>query len=92
MVVNKALLQNVSQKSNGPNSSTSFNSHDMKKSVMIKPQKSFKDKLDNSYLPFVPKLRNKPNKLIPLPDIYCELDHAKFVLSKDVFENNPELY
>ena len=93
MVVNKTLLQNANQRSNNETKNvTSYNNHDLKKGVMIKPQKVFKDKLDNSYLPFLPKLRKKPNQLIPLPDIYNQLDHEKFELSKEVFEKNPELY
>lgn len=92
MVVNKTLLQNANQRSNNETKNvTSYNNHDLKKGVMIKPQKVFKDKLDNSYLPFLPKLRKKPNQLIPLPDIYNQLDHEKFELSKEVFEKNPEL-
>ena len=40
-----------------------------KKMVQQKPQKFFQDKLDNSLVPFVSKLRSKPNALRELPGI-----------------------
>ena len=72
MVVNKSLLQqsqygNSSLGLNAQQGSTVIES--IKKGLLVKPQKSFKDKLDNSYLPFVPKLRHKVNQLVPLPGI-----------------------
>lgn len=42
-----------------------FNSF-AKRGVFQKPQIYFKDKVDNSNLPFVPKIRQKPNALRPL--------------------------
>lgn len=36
---------------------------------MIKPQVNFSDRIDNSHLPFVPKIRVKPNAIKPLPSI-----------------------
>lgn len=37
-----------------------------KRCVIQKPQDNFTDKIDNSILPFVPKIRQKPNALRPL--------------------------
>lgn len=49
---------------------------------IARPQMEFKDKIDNSSAPFVHKLLNKPNSMIPLDDIdqmehpySYELDH-----------------
>lgn len=69
MVVNKSLLQNSQNNVASPSASASASPvlDFKKKGPIIKPQKSFADKIDNSYLPFVPKLRNKPNQLVPLP-------------------------
>lgn len=38
-----------------------------KRGAIQKAQLQFKDKVDNSSLPFVPKIRQKPNALKPLP-------------------------
>ncbi|GAB5365231.1 hypothetical protein AAMO2058_001039500 [Amorphochlora amoebiformis] len=43
-------------------------------SAMMKPQLKFKDKMDNSKRPFVPKINFKPNAISPLPD-YSHLKH-----------------
>ena len=42
----------------------------------MRPQLKFKDKIDNSSAPFVPKLITKPNALKPLPDALINL-HQK---------------
>ena len=68
MVVNKSLLQNSQTNATSSSTATASPVVDLKKKgPIIKPQKSFSDKIDNSYLPFVPKLRSKPNQLVPLP-------------------------
>ncbi len=68
MVVNKSLLQNL-QSTNNNNGQTNSNENtfDYKQKIIQKPQKTFTDKIDNSYLPFVPRIRKKPNALRPLP-------------------------
>jgi len=43
---------------------------------IMRPQLKFKDKIDNSPAPFVPKLTKKPNALKPLPDALINL-HQK---------------
>ena len=79
MVVNKSLFQSLQSNQNvamsAQTSKTQQNNANMqheitKKTVIQKPQKLFSDKIDNSYLPFVPKLRTKPNALRPLPGKY----------------------
>ena len=55
--------------SNSNANKTPFNEWNKKGSVIQKPQKLFKDKIDNSKLPFLPKIRQKPNALIPLKGI-----------------------
>ena len=47
--------------------------HENTKGVPAKSQLLFKDKPDNSYLPFVSKLRQKPNALVPLPGTYANI-------------------
>lgn len=37
---------------------------------VMKPQELFSDKVDNSNLPFLPKLRTKPNAIEQLPGKY----------------------
>ena len=37
--------------------------------TILKPQQHFIDKIDNSYLPFLPKLKIKVNSKSPLPGI-----------------------
>jgi hypothetical protein len=86
MVVNKTLLEKVSVK-NGSGQTGVF--IDKNKGVIEKPQILFSDKPDNSQLPFVPKIRQKPNCLQPLPEIFNKLD--KIEIDKDLFENNTEL-
>jgi hypothetical protein len=48
---------------NGQNGTGDWNK---KGSVIQKPQKQFQDKIDNSFVPFLPKIRQKPNALTPL--------------------------
>ena len=47
---------------------------------LAKPQISFKDKIDNSLNAFVPKIKEKPNALIPLEQVFSVMsnssDHA----------------
>ena len=76
MVVNKSLFQSLqsnqnsailsAQNSKSPNNQASYIMNN-NKTLIQKPQRLFQDKIDNSYLPFVPKLRNKPNALRTLP-------------------------
>jgi exosome complex exonuclease RRP6 len=39
-------------------------------SNILRPQENWKDEIDNSYAPFVPKLPEKPNALVPMDDIF----------------------
>jgi len=56
---------------------------------MVKPQANFADRVDNSQLPFLPKIRVKPNAIQPLPQIFTQLDTIK--IGEDLFQQNPEL-
>ncbi len=77
MVVNKSLLQTLQSTSPntrhvagiGKGSAAGPNADFTKKIVVEKPQKFFKDKIDNSNLPFLPKIRQKPNAMVPLPGL-----------------------
>ena len=78
MVVNKSLFQSLQSNQNsailaqttkGP-SNQSFPATNSVKTIIQKPQRLFEDKIDNSYLPFVPKIRKKPNALRPLPGTF----------------------
>ena len=70
MVLNKSLAEtsNSSNKTSSLNSSGNnfYEWNNKKGSVVQKSQKNFADKIDNSMLPFVPKIRQKPNALAPL--------------------------
>ena len=46
--------------------------------IIGKPQLHFKDKIDNSHLPFIPKLRLKSNAITELPG--TNLNFSKIVL------------
>jgi hypothetical protein len=59
------------------------------KRVIQKSQQFFKDKVDNSYLPFVPKIRCKPNGLKQLPEIFSRLDQID--INDKLYEQYPEL-
>lgn len=63
MVPNKTLLNQFEISNN-----TRISAADPGKKIVIhKPQKLFNDKIDNSFeIPFVPKIRSKPNALRPL--------------------------
>ncbi len=91
MVVNKSLLQQTATKLDQSNANGSP-VLEIKRGPITKPQKNFADKIDNSYLPFVSKLRCKHNCLVPLPDIYKKIDDKDFEVTKETFENYPELY
>lgn len=70
MVVNKTMAQSLyksDSKINAGASGSDVSQFSHKKGAMPKPQLSFKDKLDNSNLPFIPKIRHKHNALRPLP-------------------------
>ena len=47
--------------------------------------------IDNSYDPFIPKIRYKPNALVPLPEIFKNLDRPDLVKDEIFFKNNPEM-
>jgi exosome complex exonuclease RRP6 len=79
--VNNNSQHNESQKYHG-NKSLSH--------MIQRPQKLFKDKIDNSYLPFVPKLRQKPNALRPLAEIFTKLDKLSKI-EQDLFDENLDL-
>ena len=90
MIVNKSLLEKISYPNkNNTNNSGSGVFIDKTKGVIEKPQLLFSDKPDNSQLPFMPKIRHKPNCLQPLSEIFSKLD--KIEIDKDLFENNIEL-
>lgn len=57
---------NVSKNSPNANLASTF----VKRGTIPKPQVQFKDNVDNTSLPFVPKIRQKPNALKPLPSIF----------------------
>ena len=50
-----------------------------------------KIEIDNSYDPFIPKIRYKPNALVPLPEIFKNLDRPDLVKDENFFKNNPEM-
>ena len=54
----------------------------------MRPQLKFKDKIDNSPAPFVPKLTKKPNALKPLPDALINL-HQKGGQQKGLITGAP---
>lgn len=70
MIANKSPLmqnsksspQSIAQKASPMSASLAIN----KKGFIPKPQETFVDKVNNSNLPFVPKIRQKPNALTPL--------------------------
>ncbi len=94
MVVNKTLLQNMQRSGTKSGQSTANESPglEIKKGPVGKPQKAFEDKIDNSYLPFLSKLRHKHNQLVPLPEIYKKISEKDFQVTKETFETYPELY
>jgi hypothetical protein len=70
MVLNKGE-NGAPSKSNGTNSTQkaqngSFAEWNKKGSMIPKPQKNFQDRIDNSLVPFLPKIRQKLNALTPL--------------------------
>jgi hypothetical protein len=73
MVVNKSLFQSLQSNQNSAMAQTAKSSNNQSqniqavKTMIQKPQRLFEDKIDNSYLPFVPKIRKKTNALRPLP-------------------------
>lgn len=92
MVVNKALLQTAMTSNQKPASNSSVNVlMDKAKGVTEKPQTLFDDKPDNSHLPFVPKIRFKPNCLQPLPEIFSRLNELDQEIDKDFFNTYVEL-
>lgn len=55
-----------------------------------KPQLKFSDKVDNNpQIPFIPKLRTKPNAQTPLPVIFSQLDGQ--TIDINLLEKHPEL-
>jgi len=105
MVVNKTLFQSLQSNQNSvTNTQTSskspinsnFQPMSSVKTMIQKPQRLFEDKVDNSYLPFVPKISKKPNALRPLPGIclfFFKFSNSFFLylnknsdFLKDVFE------
>jgi hypothetical protein len=75
MVVNKTLLQTLQTNNNTRIVAGNSSQNDLNKKIVVeKPQKYFKDKIDNSTLPFLPKIRQKPNALRPLPGIFNQLE------------------
>lgn len=60
--------------------------HHISHKVLIKPQIYFTDKIDNTLIPFVPKLRIKPNSIKELPEIFTKLDEIE--INEELFEKN----
>ena len=52
--------------------------------------KLFNQKIDNSYIDFIPKLRYKHNALQPLPEIFSSLDKKDLIKDKQFFTQNSE--
>jgi hypothetical protein len=61
-----------------------------KNSQFVKPQLDFKDKIDNSHLPFISKIRHKPNAMKMLPPSFEKLKDSSNI-NEALFENNLEL-
>ncbi|CAF1195051.1 unnamed protein product [Adineta steineri] len=58
--------------------------------VLEKPQLKFKHKINNStQIPFIPKIRNKPNALTPLPTIIMQMDMEPIDL--ELLQRHPEV-
>ncbi|CAF0947027.1 unnamed protein product [Rotaria sordida] len=58
--------------------------------VLIKPQLKFKHKIDNStIIPFIPKIRIKPNAVTPLPMIMMQMNFEPIDLG--LLEKHPEI-
>jgi hypothetical protein len=47
--------------------------NNIRNKIIAKPQQYFDDKIDNSYLPFLPKIRVKQNAVMPLQGKYFKL-------------------
>jgi hypothetical protein len=83
MVLNKPE-NNTPSRLNGSGSTQSaqnggsYSEWNKKGSVIPKPQKLFKDKIDNSLVPFLPKIREKPNALVSLSGKFKKL-HWKYL-------------
>lgn len=72
MVANKSLVQSLQSSNSNGQTNSNENTFDYKqKNIIQKPQKLFNDKIDNSHLPFVPRIRKKPNALRLLPGKKC---------------------
>ncbi|CAF4023045.1 unnamed protein product [Rotaria sp. Silwood2] len=58
--------------------------------VLIKPQLNFQYKIDNStIIPFIPKIRIKPNALTPLPMMMAQMNFEPIDL--DLLQKHPEI-
>lgn len=55
--------------------------------LLEKPQLLFKDKIDNSEMPFIPKLKNKDNKIIDLDPYFVEYQKTREVPADFRFSN-----
>jgi hypothetical protein len=53
--------------------------------TIVKPQQYFIDKIDNSKLPFLPKLRNKVNSKSPLAGIFTNKIYLKKIFFLNLF-------
>ncbi|CAF0830592.1 unnamed protein product [Brachionus calyciflorus] len=94
MVINKELAKNLQTTLNRNQTTSSGMEHtqfSMKKGQIQKSQILFEDKIDNSSLPFLPKIKYKPNALKPLPDIFNLIRNDNFEINAEVFQENIEL-
>lgn len=95
MVINKDQEKNLQQTANRQIKTSNeiiYSQFSNKKGNFQKSQLFFKDKIDNSHLPFIPKITTKPNALVPLPEIYQKISQIDFEMSHEVFKENDELY
>lgn len=96
MIINKDQAKNLQQVTNRKTTietSEKIYSQFSNKTVNFrKSQLEFSDKIDNSYLPFVPKITSKPNALVPLPEIFQKIRQTDFKITHEVFDQNTELY
>jgi len=65
--------------------------HCFQRQVSVKPQVNFKHKINNDpSIPFIPKIRIKPNAIKPLPAMMIQMDIEPIDL--DLLEKHPEMF
>ncbi|CAF2310522.1 unnamed protein product [Rotaria sp. Silwood2] len=85
------LQENIpSLKQQQKRSSNTFSINHQQTKNIPKPQIKFTDKVDNNpQIPFIPKIRIKPNAIVPLPIMLSQLDSRSF--DTLLLERHPEL-